>query len=242
MDNIIIFKIELGKKSGGFAKASNFISKMSRNENLSLQEVHGITTIRYNGKNVNYRDIAEYTSQNREHFKRILKPENLSASSEYRVYYCLWIENESLRDLIDLQYDCLMKKFFKTVNILSVLNGPMDLYFKASHYLYSISCMDNDLYNRIFYKQASSDAERIKLQRLQIKNAGKFNDFMPLQYFSEDQKGFTEELKLVISKDNIQKVLVGANERITASPVLQTGLELLHNAVGDVTEEKAEQI
>ncbi len=55
MDNIIIFKIELGKEGEGFAKASNFISKMSKSESLSLEEVYGITTIRYNGKNADYR-------------------------------------------------------------------------------------------------------------------------------------------------------------------------------------------
>ena len=119
VDNIIIFKIKLEKGNGGFAKASNFISKMSKGENLSLQEVFGISALRYNGKNVNYRSIAEYTLQRKEHFKSILKPENLSVSSEYQVYYCLWIENESLKDVVDLQYDCLIKKFFKKDNIFS---------------------------------------------------------------------------------------------------------------------------
>lgn len=242
MDNIIIFKIELEKENGGFAKASNFISKMSKGENLSLQEVYGISALRYNGKNVNYRSIVEYTLQRKEHFKSILKPENLSVSSEYQVYYCLWIENESLKDVVDLQYDCLIKKFFKKDNIFSVLDGSIDLYFKASHYLYSISCTDNDLYNRFFYTQANDDTRHIKLQRLQIKNAGKFNDFMPLQYYSEGQKGFTDKLEQIISKENIQKILTGKNEEKTASPILQTGLDMLHNAVGDATEEKADQI
>ncbi len=242
MDNIIIFKIELGKEGEGFAKASNFISKMSKSESLSLEEVYGITTIRYNGKNADYRSIAEYTSQNRERFKSISKPENLSASSEYQVYYCLWIENESLKDIIDLQYDCLMKKFFKTANIFSVLDGPVDLYFKASHYMYSISSMDSDLYNRIFYKQESNGAGQIKLQRLQIKNVRNLNDFMPLQYFSEDQKVFTEKLQQSISKENLQTALTGEKEQMAVPLVLQTGLNLLHNAVGTVTEEKAEQI
>ena len=113
MENIIIFKIELGNESIGFAKASNFISKMNKGENISLQEVHGISTLRYNGKTDDYRTIAEYTAQNKARFKSILKPENLSVSSEYQIYYCLWIENESLKDIVDLQYDCLIKKFFK---------------------------------------------------------------------------------------------------------------------------------
>ncbi|MBD5483037.1 MAG: hypothetical protein HDR15_11055 [Lachnospiraceae bacterium] len=242
MENAVIFKIELRWETGGFAKASNFISKMRKKENLSLEEVQGITTIRYSLKNFSYRAIAEYVAQNREHFKRILRPENLTVSREYRFYYCLWIENESLRDLIDLQYDCLIKKFFKSEDIVSVLDGSMDLYFKASHYLYSVSSSDDDLYNRIFYKQPGDEAGRIKLQRLQIKNAGRFKDFMPLQYFSEDQKTFKEELQQVISRQNIQKALKGENKDSIVSPVLKTGLDILRNAVGDITEEKAGQI
>lgn len=242
MENTIIFKIELRWEKGGFAKASNFISKMSMNESLSLQEVQGITTIRYDGSNFSYKSVAEYVSLNRDHFKRISRPENLSVSKEYRVFYCLWIENESLKDLIDLQYDCLIKKFFKTANIVSVLDGPLDLYFKASHYLYSISHGDDDLYNRIYYKYPDDGSERIKLQRLQKNNVRKFNDFMPLQYFCEDQKGFTEELQQVISKDDIKKELVGESEGTNVSPVLQTGLDILRNAMGQITGEEAEQV
>lgn len=242
MENIIVFKIELGDERAGFAKASNFISKMNQGENLSLREVQGISTLRYNGKVDNYRSIAEYTSQNRANFRNILKPENLAVSSEYRIYYCLWIQNESLKDIVDLQYDCLMKKFFKEDNIFSVLDGGMDLYFKASHYLYSISCTDKDLYNRIFYKQTGDDAGWIKLQRLQKQNIKKLSDFMPLQYFSEDQRGFTEKLTRIISEENIQKALMGESEQIIASPVLQTGLDMLCTAAGDVTEERAGQI
>lgn len=242
MENAIIFKIELRWENGGFAQASNFISKMSRNENLSLQEVQGITTIRYSGGNVSYREIAEYASQNREQFKPILRPENLSVSREYRLYYCLWIENESFRDLIDLQYDCLIKKFFTDERIVSVLDGPMDLYFKASYYLYSVSCSDDNLYNRIFYMQPTDDAGQIKLQRLQIKNVGKFNDFMPLQYFSEDHKMFREELQYAISESDIKNALKEENRELNVSPVLKAGLDILRNAVGEVTEEKAGQI
>lgn len=242
MNNIVIFMIELENGGGGFAKASNFISKMSKAENLSLKEVSGISTLRYSGKSDDYKSIAEYTSQNKVRFKSVLKPENLSASSEYQIYYCLWIGSESLKDIVDLQYDCLMKKFFKGYNIFSVIDGPIDLYFKTSHYLYSISCTDSDLYNRIFYKQADNDTGRIKLQRLQVQNVRKLSDFMPLQYFSEDQKRFTEKLRQIISEENIQKALMGVTKQITISPVLQTGLDMLHNAVGDVTEERAKQI
>lgn len=166
----------------------------------------------------------------------------MAISRGYRFYYCLWIEDESLRDLIDLQYDCLIKKFFKTEYIISVLNGSMDLYFKASHYLYSISCSDDDLYNRIFYKQQGNDTRQIKLQRLQLKNVGKFSDFMPLQYFSEDQRVFKEEFQHAISKRDVQKALEGGSKGLTVSPVLKTGLDILRDAVGDITEEKAGKI
>lgn len=242
MNNIVIFMIEMETRGRGFAKASNFISKMSKRESLSLEEVYGISAFRYHGNGDTYRNIAEYAAQNRAHFKSISKPENLSVSSEYQIYYCLWIEKESLRDIVDLQYDCLIKKFFNGENIFSLIDGPMDLYFKTSHYLYTISQTDDNLYNRIFYKQPDDTTGQIRLQRLQRKNVGKLGDFMPLHYFSEDQKGFTEKLSQIIAKEKIQKTLVGVDKQIIASPVLQTGLDILHNAVGDVTEKKAGQI
>ena len=242
MGNAVIFKISLRWKTGGFALASNFLSKMKKAESLSLREVQGITTLRYHGENFEPKVIAEYVSQNRKSFKPITRPENLTASKEYRCYYCLWIESESIRDLVDLQYDCLVKKFFKEEDIISVLAGPMDLYFKASHYLYSISCGDNDLYDRFFYMQQSDNEGRAKLQRLQKNNVGPFKDFMPLHYFSQTQGAFQEELRHVISRQDIQKTLTGENKELRVPPLLKTGLDILCNTVGDITGESAEKI
>lgn len=242
MENTIIFKIEIKKENGGFPQASNFISKLCEGRRLVHKEVSGITSIRYESGDMSSRRIAGYVVQHLNGFKPVGRPENLDAAKNYNICYCLWVEEASLEDIIDLQYDCLIKKFFAKERIVTVLSGRREIYHKASHYLYDISCHQESLYNNFFYREAKDGtAADNKLIRLQKNNVKNLMDFMPLQYFSREEKSFLDDVETVITKSVVQQALMGKSIGEDAfSPVIGTGLKLLNSA--GMQEEMAEQI
>lgn len=243
MENTIIFKIEIKRENGGFSQASNFISKLCEYQKLSRKEVKGITSIRYDNRNITSRLAAEYVVQYLNNFKSISKPDNLSVVKDYNTYFCLWIEEDSLEDIIDLQYDCLMKKFFGEEKIFTILSGKEDIYFKASHFLYGISCCQESLYNNFFYRKSQNNNASDKLIRLQKNRVGNLTDFMPFQYFSREEKNFLDDVETVISKSMIRQALMGKEVGDeTVSPILGGGLKLLTSAGKYMSEEAAEQI
>ncbi|MCM1043920.1 MAG: hypothetical protein NC417_00265 [Candidatus Gastranaerophilales bacterium] len=238
MENTIIFKIEIKKENGGFSQASNFISKLREYQNLDRMEVKGITNVLYDNKNITSRSAAEYVLQHLNDFKSITKPDNLNVVKDYNIYFCLWIEENSLEDIIDLQYDCLMKKFFDKEKIFTILSGEESIYFKASHFLYGISCCQENLYNNFFYKKSQGGG----IIRLQKNRMGNLMDFMPFQYFSREEKGFLDNVETVISKSMIQQALMGRDVGDeSVFPVLGGGLKLLNSAQKCVSEEMAER-
>lgn len=243
MENTIIFKIEIKKENGGFSQASNFISKLCEYQKLSREEVNGITSIRYDDRNITSRSAAEYVVRHSNNFKAISKPDNLSVVKDYNIYFCLWIEESSLEDIVDLQYDCLMKKFFNKEKIFTVLSGAEGIYFKASHFLYGISCCHESLYNNFFFRKSQGGGIPDKLIRLQKNNMGNLMDFMPFQYFSGEEKGFLDDVETIISKSMIRQALMGkeiGDESVF--PILGGGLKLLNSAGKHMSEDMAGRI
>lgn len=159
MEGTIIFKIDIDKEQGGFEKASNFITQIYQNESLEREQVEGISSILYDGNGM-FKDAAEYVIKHIEGFKRINRPENLKAIQNYNVYYCFWIAENALNDVIDLQYEYLIKKFYNELNIFTILCDKKDMYFKASHYLYSMSQQDSKWYDTFFIQSKTAKRNR----------------------------------------------------------------------------------
>lgn len=221
---MIIFRIEISNELGGFASASNFINKVCNNELLTSEEVNGITSMYWKMTgNVTpvllVKNIVEYQNV----FKTIRKPEYLNEiCKKHQVIFCLWIREEKLSDVVELQYDILMKQFFKGEKILTVLEGTKSFYFKVSHYLYYISCHYDSLYNSIYYVENNSS-----LIRLQKKHVEHFNDFMPLQLFSNKENTLFDALNMHIPDEELKCLFSGAGIQRQYPSVIQGGLNLL---------------
>lgn len=241
MKNSIIFKIDIDKKLGGFERASNFITKMSENQRLSELEVKGITSIQYEKTTGENLIVAEYVIKEMDKFKIINKPEFLDVAEKYNIYYCLWLTDNSLHDVIDLQYDYLIKKFFTHEKIFTILSGNQDIYFKTSHYLYTMSQEDGEWYNSFLYLKKENGLK--KLIRLQKNNVSQFNRFMPFQYFSENDRKIFRKLSEVVSKETILKVLEGKEVKPSNVPViLRAGIRVLSIASDTILPEEAEEL
>lgn len=163
MKGALIFRINLENKADSFAKVSNFISKLNAKEIMSSSDVRGVLSLSYSNNKSDFASVARYAFRKQDSFKEINKPERLGIVEDYDVYYCIWIKEDAVRDVVDFQYDYLIKKFFSNKKIFSILIGSDDMYFKASHYLYSMSSEDDAWYNSVFYWK--QDDSLIRLQR-----------------------------------------------------------------------------
>lgn len=229
MKETIIFKIPIKGDLGGFAHASNFISKINSNQNLNLEETQGITSFHFHGS-YDYRSIAERTVTFSSKFKSINKPEGLlGIQDKYELTYCLWLTGESVADVVDLQYDFLIKNFFSQEKIITILTGDKDLYFKASHYLYDVSHLIQNYYDSIYEWDPSSQSGNV-LKKLQRKNVGPLKDFMPLQYFSRDQRVLSCKVEDMFTPEEMKKILTGENSLEEYSPAFQGTFQLLREA------------
>lgn len=241
MKGTIIFRINLENEVDSFAKASNFISKLNAKETISYSDVCGILSISYSNNEHDYNLLAKYVFNNQDSFKKIGRPEKLRAVEEYDVYYCIWIDEKAIRDVVDFQYDYLIKKFFANEKIFSVLIGSNDIYFKASHYLYSMSCEDNEWYNSFFYQK--QDGMNYKLIRLQKNSITRFNDFMPFQYFSKENNSIRKNLKEIVNESEFIKAIHEQKYEVDMiSPILRGSMEILRKLLKLLELETVEKI
>lgn len=226
MRDLLIFKIRVSNEKGGIVQASNFIAKMNNHEAISMTEVEGITSIVYKNYNGIQREIGEYVINRGKDFKKIGKPEKLDEHLEYDICYCIWIDEQGLNDIVDLQYDYLIKKFFDKDNIITILTGDTEIYFKASHFLYSLTEQDEKWYDSFYY----FDSQEGKLRRLQKENVYSMSHFMPFQYFSTGNRTITFRLTDCVSRQSILEALLGKKAEHNIPVILRTGFKMLNSA------------
>lgn len=238
MKGALIFRINLENKADSFAKVSNFISKLNAKEIMSSSDVRGVLSLSYSNNKSDFASVARYAFRKQDSFKEINKPERLGIAEDYDVYYCIWIKEDAVRDVVDFQYDYLIKKFFSNKKIFSILIGSDDMYFKASHYLYSMSSEDDAWYNSVFYwKQDDS------LIRLQRKNIIRFNDFMPFQYFSKEKNSIRRNMKEVVEKRDFLKAIHDKKYELDMiSPILRGSIGILRKLFKALDQETVEKI
>ena len=229
--NAIIFKIEINTDFGGFAQASNFISKMSNKFPLESDEVKGIESIQIrDAASLDFKQMASMAVKYYSRFKSVERPENLSQiDKNYQIMYCLWISQNSLLDTVDMQYDCLIKKYFEKENIFSILSANRKLYHTISHYLYDVSYKFDDLYNSIYYLDNESNKvdNDAKLIRLQKKNVGGLKDFMPMQHFSNTDNILFAKIDSYFAREEFSNLLLEKENIKKYIPSIHGALELL---------------
>ena len=229
MRDMIIFKIRVESAVKGFAQTSNFISKLISNEKLTMEETQGITSLLVHNS-CDCRSVAEKAAYFSESFKLIKKPEALQGiRNKYELAFCLWIQDNAVTDIVDLQYDFLIKRFFSEEKIVTVLSGDKDLYFKASHYFYDVNKQVNSYYNSVYEWDPNSERGN-SLRRLQIQNVGPLKDFMPFQFFSQNQNILFRKVGEVFTQEEMKDILIKKKSLEKYSPSLQGTFQLLRRA------------
>lgn len=224
--NTIIFRITLKREYGGFAAVSNFIAKMENKIEMTAEELRGVTSFLHRGNELDVREAATISYRNREKFLTVSKPENLiSGTKGYRLAYCICVDDESsFEDVVEWHYYVLMKKYYNSSILCTVIDGSRDMYHKISHYLYELSWSDKDFYNSVYFITAG------KLQRLQKENVEKLKDFVPLLYINKELLiSMRKPLCAVIEKKDIEECIMGKLniQSLDYSPYMKGCLELL---------------
>lgn len=227
MSDIIIFRIEIKKCYGGFAAASNFITKIENRQSLCAEELRGITSLRQNPAELDAKKIVSAVYNNSEKFLKISKPEKLQEGIRNRVLvYCFLIDEQELNDIIELQYYYLIKCYFSECSISALLQGTKDFYYKASHYFMDVNFDDNNFYNSVYFEFD------YKLNRMQKINIDKINptDFVPLQHITENTlKNLQKKTEQFLEKQELTAHLLNDKNKveINASAAVRGCLKIL---------------
>ena len=226
----ILFKIIINPEHGGFAQASNFISKIVSNKTIELKEVTGISSLFLKEiGDTTYKEMAKCAVNGLGKFKVINNPHNLQGITEkYRIIYCFWVKEDSLLDTVDWQYDFLIKKYFISCEIFTVIHGTRAMYHSVSHYLYDINYKYNEIYNSIFF--ADKELGNMELIRLQRQNVGAFHSFVPLHFFTERENELFEQIDNFFTVDELKKICV-KDFVLDKSPVIKGACDFLKKAL-----------
>lgn len=223
--NTIIFQITLKREYGGFAAVSNFIAKMENKIEMTAEELRGVTSYLHRGNELDVREVATISYKSREKFLTVSKPENLILGTKgYHLAYCIYADESSLEDVVEWHYYVLMKKYYNSSVLCAVLDGPMNMYYKISHYLYELSWSDTNFYNSVFFITTG------KLQRLQKENVEKLKDFVPLLYIDKELLiSMRKPLCTVLAENDIEECITGKlnTQSVDCSPYMKGCLELL---------------
>ena len=140
-------------------------------------------------------------------FKPINKPDMIQKGLKGRnIAVGIHIKEEQLTDVVDLQYTLLIKRYFKNIKVLFLLDGSSALRFKASHYLYSIYSEDSDFYESFWCPETNGPV------RLPRENIEHITDFFPVQYLEKENNIFAESLGTKLNSEQIFDLLSGKNQ------------------------------
>lgn len=176
------FKLQISKMAD-FAKASNFIYKVTKREELHSEETENV---RYMQVHMNLTaDIGRTACRNvlikESEFRTIQQPEKISeTTSNTRIIFTLCVSGEDFKEIVSYQNIFLLLECYKDQEIYVLITGPSDFYFKISQYL-AFAIEHCDLKNRIFYK----DLKEQNIKRLQERSLEMSTAFFPLMVINE---------------------------------------------------------
>lgn len=205
-DKIILFRITVDQKSGGFPHASNFITKIVNGEEMTAEDVVGVSS-RVVFKEEEFKWEKAMLLLNGAGFLGIGKPEKLFEGIQNAVCeFGLIIDDEYLRDALSIQPFVLMKLFFQKYRIMAVINGTAAHYFSLNYFLSDIMGRE-EMKGSLYYYQA----DKYIWKRLDGRKTGDIKAFYPIQIVDQKMLQFlSDSLGSSWKKEyNVRKALHG---------------------------------
>lgn len=180
-EKIILFRITVDQKSGGFHHASNFITKIVNGEEMTAEDVMGVSS-KVLFKKEEFKLEKAMLLLSGVSFLDITKPEKLFEGTQDAVCeFGLVIDDGYLKDALSIQPFVLMRLFFCKYRIMAVINGTSSHYFSMNYFLSDIMGRE-EMEGSLYYYQV----DKYIWKRLEGKKTGDIKAFYPLQIV--DQK------------------------------------------------------
>lgn len=215
--NDIIFLINITDKES-FAKCSNFINKVSKNEMLGQEETNGIlfkrgeiadgevgSRVWHKCMEKKYAELtAGRTGGLSTDFNSIKQPEKIiNLSDPFSVVYYLRFEEQKLSEVVQYRDLILLIGGYKDMNILAHIIGSTEFYFKLSQYL-SWIINEFSLRNCIFF----TDINNGECKRLQENSVLQSTGFLPLIMVNQmNVKRLREKCEKQLGEPVFKKIL-----------------------------------
>lgn len=176
------FKLQISKMAD-FAKASNFIYKVTEREKLNSEETENVCFMQiYPDSTAEIgRIVCNNVLKNQSGFQTIRQPERvMNLNPKTRIIFTLCINGENFKEVVSYQNIFLLLQCYRNQEIYVLITGSSDFYYKISQYLiFSVEYCD--LRNQIFYK----DLNEQNIKRLQEKSVKLSTAFFPLMVINE---------------------------------------------------------
>lgn len=186
-NSVILFRIEVNKNNGGFAQASNFITKIINKEAISTSDVCGITSkIIRDGKQIAFSEHKACALIENKGFLSINKPHKIFEGIEnQRLEFGLVIDDNYLEDTVSILPYILIKLYFRTQGILAVIQGVEKHFYPMQLLLHSI--IEEDFFaNSLYYYFP----DKKTLKALDKRKKVKIRAFYPVQIVNEKSFAF----------------------------------------------------
>ncbi len=182
---MILFRIIVNQENGGFSHASNFITKIVNGEEVTAEDVKGISNriLPVDGSFMwKARLLMEGTG-----FLEIVRPERiLQAIQNRECEFGMLVEDGYLQDILSIQPFVLMKMYFKKQGIFAVIRGTSSHYFPMCYFLSNV-LQKEEMAGSVYYYQKDKGI----LNRMEEAGFGKnITAFYPLQIVDGKMLGF----------------------------------------------------
>ena len=201
-NRVILFRIEVNKRNGGFAQASNFLTKIANKEEIYTTDVCGITSkILYGNELMASYEFKTNVLIENIGFLPINKPQKILEVIENQDFeFGLCIDDEYLEDTISILPFVFMKLFFRSQRLFAVIQGVQSHFYPMQLLLNNI--LDKDFFaNSLFYYVVATK----RLQPIPKRKLVKIRAFYPIQIV--DEKTFKFNISIIFFNFRILSII-----------------------------------
>ncbi len=181
----ILFRIVVDQEHGGFSHASNFITKIVNGEEVTVEDVKGISS-RLLPADVSFMWKARLLMDGIS-FLDIGRPERiLQVIRNRECEFGMVVEDGYLQDILSIQPFVLMKMYFRSQSIFAVIQGTSSHYYPMGYFLSNVM-QRREMAGSIYYYQRDKGI----LNKMEEDRFGKnIAAFYPLQIVDGKMLGF----------------------------------------------------
>lgn len=224
---MIVFRMVYDKEKG-WGAVSNFITKYKEELSMDDSDVQIVTDCVFDGKQIGTRlDLLKAVDRSNK-FRKIGRPENIYIDKDkYEYFFLIDITYMMLYDVVELQNFFLIWDAHRDITICALIRGNDSEYHKISHYFTFLTEKKDAFYESVYFK--NEDDKIIK--RLQTKNIGVLQKFLPLLPIDCNTEGILRQLTAnIISTKELENIINNGARHLTDKRMIDGACARLANS------------